>query len=125
MLRVSSDWRHGEPVTIDFLPDAAPGWRLEAKRARPRATLGSALALPDRLAQTLAERLALAGELGALTDRKLAEADAQLKRWPFHPNCTEDFAKAELHVGGISTANLSSQKMMAQRVPTPAQVNTE
>jgi len=117
ILQVSSYWRHGEPVTIDFLPDAAPGWLLEAKRARPRATLASVLALPDRLAQTLAERLALAGELGALTDRKLAEAEAQLKRWPFHPNGTEGFAKAEVTVGGISTANLSSQTMMAKSVP--------
>ena len=117
ILQVSSYWRHGEPVTIDFLPDAAPGWLLEAKRARPRATLASALALPDRLAQTLAERLALAGELGAQSDRKLAEAEAQLKRWPFHPNGTEGFAKAEVTVGGISTANLSSQTMMAKSVP--------
>ena len=117
ILQVSSYWRHGEPLTIDFLPDAAPGWLLEAKRARPRATLAAALALPDRLAQTLAERLALAGELGAQSDRKLAEAEAQLKRWPFHPNGTEGFAKAEVTVGGISTANLSSQTMMAKSVP--------
>jgi predicted Rossmann fold flavoprotein len=116
ILQVSSYWRHGEPVTIDFLPDAAPGWLLEAKRARPRAALASALPLPDRLAQTLAERLALAGELGALTDHRLAAAEARLKRWVFHPNGTEGFAKAEVTLGGISTANLSSQTMMAKSV---------
>ncbi len=117
ILQVSSYWRHGEPVTIDFLPDAAPGWLLEAKRARARATLASVLALPDRLAQTLADRLALPGELGAHTDRKLADAEARLKRWIFHPNGTEGFAKAEVTVGGISTANLSSQTMVAKTVP--------
>lgn len=117
ILQISSYWRHGEPVTIDFLPDMASGWLLEAKRSRPRATLASAIALPDRLAQTLAERLALPGELGALTDRKLAEAEASLRRWPFRPNGTEGFAKAEVTVGGISTANLSSQTMMAKSVP--------
>lgn len=117
ILQVSSYWRHGEPVTIDFLPGAAPGWLVEAKRARPRATLASALALPDRLAQTLAERLALPGELGAQTDRKLADAEARLRRWVFHPNGTEGFAKAEVTIGGISTANLSSQTMMAKSVP--------
>ncbi|HEV2598977.1 NAD(P)/FAD-dependent oxidoreductase [Sphingopyxis sp.] len=117
ILQISSYWRHGEPVTIDFLPDAAPGWLLDTKRAKPRTTLASAIALPDRLAQTLAERLALPGELGALTDRKLAEAEAQLARWPFRPNGTEGFAKAEVTVGGISTANLSSQTMMAKSVP--------
>lgn len=117
ILQVSSYWRHGESVTIDFFPDATPGWLLETKRSRPRATLASALALPDRLAQTLADRLALSGELGALTDRKLADAEARLSRWMFRPNGTEGFAKAEVTVGGISTAGLSSQTMVAKSVP--------
>ena len=117
ILQISSYWRHGDPVAIDFLPDAAAGWLLDAKRARPRTTLASALALPDRLAQTLGDRLALPGELGAQTDRKLADTETRLKRWIFHPNGTEGFAKAEVTVGGISTANLSSQSMMAKSVP--------
>ena len=72
ILQVSSYWRHGEPVTIDFLPEVASGWLVNAKRARPRATLRAALGamLPDRLAETLADRLALSGDLGAQTDRK-------------------------------------------------------
>ncbi|KTE23037.1 MULTISPECIES: NAD(P)/FAD-dependent oxidoreductase [unclassified Sphingopyxis] len=119
ILQISSYRRHGESVTIDFLPDAPPGWLLDAKRARPRSTLRTALgaALPDRLAETLAERLALPGELAAQTDRKLTDAEAKLARWTFHPNGTEGFAKAEVTVGGISTANLSSQTMMAKTVP--------
>ncbi|MGV7119676.1 NAD(P)/FAD-dependent oxidoreductase [Sphingopyxis sp. 550A] len=117
ILQISSYWRHGEPVTIDFLPDAPPGWLIEAKRARPRVTLAAALPLPDRLAQTLADRLAFAGELGAQTDRKLANAEARLRRWIFHPSGTEGFAKAEVTVGGIATAGLSSQTMMAKSVP--------
>jgi predicted Rossmann fold flavoprotein len=118
ILQISSYWRHGEPVTIDFLPDAAQGWLTEAKRSRPRASLRAALAahFPDRLAETLADRLALPGELGALTDRKLADAEAQLARWTFRPNGTEGFAKAEVTIGGIATAGLSSQTMMAKSV---------
>ncbi len=119
ILQVSSYWRHGDPVTIDLLPDAPGGWLLDAKRTRPRATLRAALGalLPDRLAETLAERLALPGELGAQTDRKLADAESRLARWIFRPNGTEGFAKAEVTVGGISTANLSSQTMVAKSVP--------
>ncbi|HJS10080.1 NAD(P)/FAD-dependent oxidoreductase [Sphingopyxis sp.] len=119
ILQVSSYWRHGEPVTIDLLPDTPQGWLLDAKRTRPRATLRATLGalLPDRLAETLAERLALPGELGAQTDRKLADAEARLAGWIFRPNGTEGFAKAEVTVGGISTANLSSQTMMAKTVP--------
>lgn len=119
ILQISSYWRHGEPVTIGFLPEAAQGWLLDAKRSRPRATMRAILGaqLPDRLAETLAERLALPGELAAQTDRKLADAEARLARWSFHPNGTEGFAKAEVTVGGISTAGLSSQSMVAKTVP--------
>ena len=35
ILQVSSYWRHGDPVAIDFLPDLAPGWLRAAKRAEP------------------------------------------------------------------------------------------
>lgn len=119
ILQISSYWRHGEPVTIDFTPDAPLGWLVAAKRERPRATLAAALGstLPDRLAQTLAERLALPGELGAHTDRRLADTEARLRGWTFRPNGTEGFAKAEVTAGGIATAGLSSQTMMAKSLP--------
>ena len=119
ILQASSYWRHGEPVTIDFLPTRSPGWLREAKGATPRATLARTLAthLPDRLAATLAERLGLAGDLGNLADARLAAAERALATWRFLPNGSEGFAKAEVTVGGISTADLSSQTLAARRVP--------
>lgn len=118
ILQISSYWRHGEPITLDFLPDLPPGWLIEAKRSRPRASVGAALRLhlPDRLAEALAERLALEGDLGNLPDRKLQEAERRLSAWPFLPSGTEGFAKAEVTIGGIATAELSSQTMEARRV---------
>ena len=116
ILQVSSYWRHGEAVAIDFRPDAAAGWLLAAKRARPRATLAAVLDLPGRLAEALAARIGI-GELGAATDRALAEAERQLADWPFRPNGTEGYAKAEVTVGGIATAGLSSRTMGARSVP--------
>src|SRR5215217_949786 len=44
ILQISSYWRHGEELGIDFLPDADRGWLKAAKRSRPRASFGSALA---------------------------------------------------------------------------------
>ncbi|EZP49729.1 MULTISPECIES: NAD(P)/FAD-dependent oxidoreductase [Sphingomonas] len=119
ILQVSSYWRPREPIAIDFLPDAERDWLIGAKRAQPRTTLRRALAatLPDRLAEALAERLALPGELGATTDRQLDEAATRLSAWRFLPNGSEGFAKAEVTVGGISTADLSSQTLEARRVP--------
>ena len=106
-------------VGIDFLPRAEAGWLLRAKQDGPRATLRSALrsALPDRLADALDERLALGGPLANLTDARLREAEARLANWPFQPNGSEGFAKAEVTVGGVSTAELSSKTMEAGRVP--------
>ncbi|WP_404333495.1 NAD(P)/FAD-dependent oxidoreductase [Sphingomonas sp. MMS12-HWE2-04] len=117
ILQVSSYWRPGAPIGIDFLPQAEPGWLVQAKRDRPRTTLRRALALPDRLAEALADTLALSGELANIPDRALAEAERRLADWCFHPNGTEGFAKAEVTIGGISTADLSSQTMEARKVP--------
>jgi predicted Rossmann fold flavoprotein len=119
ILQISSYWRRGEPVTIDFLPDAGRGWLQAAKRASPRASVKALLgaSLPSRLADTLAERVGLSGELANHKDAALEKAERQLAAWPFHPNGTEGFAKAEVTVGGISTAELSSQTMEARRVP--------
>ncbi len=119
ILQISSYWRHGAPVAIDFAPGAARDWLVAAKRERPRATLRSVLGgvLPARLAEVLTERLALAGELANLPDRALGAAAEKLAAWPFTPSGTEGFAKAEVTVGGISTEGLSSQTMAARRVP--------
>jgi predicted Rossmann fold flavoprotein len=119
ILQASSYWRHGEPVTVDFLPDAPRGWLQAAKRASPRTTFRATLAasLPARLADTLADRIGLPGELANHKDAALDGAERQLAAWTFHPNGTEGFAKAEVTVGGISTADVSSQTMEARRVP--------
>ena len=119
ILQISSYWRHGSAIGVDFLPDAPPGWLIDAKRDKPRATLRSVLAaaLPHRLAEALAERLGMPGELANLADRRLAEAERHLADWHFTPTGSEGFAKAEVTIGGISTAELSSRTMEARRVP--------
>jgi predicted Rossmann fold flavoprotein len=119
ILQISSYWRHGEPVDIDFLPGAERDWLLAAKQAAPRQTLRSILRdrLPDRLATTLAERIDLPATLGNVPDAKLRQAQDRLAGWRFLPSGTEGFAKAEVTAGGVSTAELSSKTMEAKRVP--------
>jgi predicted Rossmann fold flavoprotein len=119
ILQISSYWRHGQSVEIDFLPANDADWLRNLKRERPKSTLRSALAsaLPDRLAETLGERIGLASPLADTTDRALEGAEQQLRGWRFTPNGTEGFAKAEVTAGGISTAALSSQSMTARDVP--------
>ncbi|MFT5509724.1 MAG: putative Rossmann fold flavoprotein [Hyphomicrobiaceae bacterium] len=123
ILQISSYWEPGQPIGINFFPDGNGDWLIDAKRASPRSTLRRAIAahLPDRLASVLAERIApagdLRGDLGNTSNQALQEAAAQLGDWPFTPNGTEGFAKAEVTAGGISTDGLSSRTMEAKRVP--------
>jgi hypothetical protein len=123
ILQISSYWRHGQPVMLDLLPDHPHGWLTAAKRSAPRSTLRTTLAaaLPARLAEVLADRLGpesgRAGNLADTPDRILAAHEAQLAAWPFHPNGSEGYAKAEVTLGGVSTAELSQQSLEAKRVP--------
>jgi len=119
VLQISSYWRHGEAIGIDFLPDRKGDWLLAAKRERPKAGLRAILdeALPHRLAVALGERLGIAGDLGTIADRVLAQAQARLADWQLVPSGSEGFAKAEVTAGGISTAGLSSRTMEAKAVP--------
>ncbi|MBB5987222.1 NAD(P)/FAD-dependent oxidoreductase [Sphingobium lignivorans] len=119
ILQISSYWKHGEDIAIDYLPDHAADWLLIAKRTSPRATVRRVLrhALPERLADALDARLALAGDLGNLSDRALGAAQARLADWRFTPTGSEGFAKAEVTAGGIDTDGLSSRTMESRRLP--------
>jgi predicted Rossmann fold flavoprotein len=119
ILQVSSYWRHGQSVGIDFLPDEDAGWLRALKRTSPRSTIKSVLAgaLSSRLADTLADRIGGLGNLADTPDRILEETEKQLADWQFTPNGTEGYAKAEVTAGGISTDGLSQQTMEARKVP--------
>lgn len=123
ILQISSYWKSGEPVSINFLPDHKPGWLVDTKRAAPGTGIRSALkdALPARLVEALAEKLVpeygVGRDLGNVPDKDLQAAEAALFGWKFHPNGTEGFAKAEVTIGGISTSDLSSKTMESKTVP--------
>jgi predicted Rossmann fold flavoprotein len=119
ILQVSSYWRHGQAVVIDFLPGRGAGWLVEAKRAAPKRTLRRVLGevLPERLAEVLHAQFGVSGDLGNLPDRALAGVEERLAAWRFAPNGSEGFAKAEVTAGGIATAGLSSKTMAATAVP--------
>jgi predicted Rossmann fold flavoprotein len=120
ILQISSYWREGERITLDLLPgtDAATVLR-ERKRARPRAEPKTVLAelLPQRLAQAMAEGQLPARPMAEVPDRALDALAALLKRWELLPAGSEGYAKAEVTLGGVDTAALSSRSMEARDVP--------
>src|SRR6185437_8642364 len=124
MLQISSVWRVGKSITLDLLPDTdAAAFLMERKRARPKAELKTVLGevLPQRLAQQMAQQITglslPKGAIGTMPDKKLQEIAAFLKAWVVTPSGTEGYAKAEVTLGGVDTAALSSKTMESTAVP--------
>jgi predicted Rossmann fold flavoprotein len=120
ILQISSVWRQGEAITLDLLPGQdARALLLARKQARPNAELKTVLAefLPQRLASALTEGRLPNAPMGRLRDRELAAVAEKLARWRLIPAGSEGYAKAEVTLGGIDTAGLSSQTMQARAVP--------
>jgi predicted Rossmann fold flavoprotein len=118
ILQISSYWLHGQAVEIDFLPNHADGWLRQMKREKPRSNIKAALAetLSSRLADTLSERIGITTNLADAQDKALETAEHRLANWPFTPNGTEGYAKAEVTAGGISTDGLSQQTMETKKI---------
>ena len=118
ILQISSYWHHGESISIDFLPDLANGWLMEAKRQSPKQNLYRTIGqvLPTRLAKVLVQKIGLDQELANLPDQQLEEAEQRLARWVFQPTGTEGFTKAEVTIGGVNTQELSSQSMASNKI---------
>ncbi|MEQ1818238.1 MAG: NAD(P)/FAD-dependent oxidoreductase [Terricaulis sp.] len=117
ILQISSYWRSGEVIEIDWLPDAAPDALAQRKRERPKAQLKTIIAelLSERLAAALSDALPQ-GAIGDMKDAALVEAAQKLKAWPLMPIGTEGYAKAEVMTGGIDTNELSQQTMETRAV---------
>jgi predicted Rossmann fold flavoprotein len=120
ILQISSYWREGTPITLDVLPGLkAEDILLERKKARPKAELKTILGevLPQRLAQAMTTTYFVNEPIGNLPDKKLKEIAALLKSWRLLPAGSEGYAKAEVTLGGVDTAALSSKTMMVNEVP--------
>ena len=120
ILQISSFWEQGDPVILDLLPGHDMAALLIAgKRRRPKAEPRTVLAewLPQRLAQSLAERHLPEMLIGAVGDRELNRLAGLLSAWRLTPCGSEGYAKAEVTRGGIDTHDLSSRSMQARNVP--------
>jgi len=120
ILQVSSLWREGAPVTLDLLPETDAAAFLKARKAaRPKAEPRTVLAevLPQRLAAALAEAQLPPRIMAEQPDRALLALAQLLKAWRLVPIGSEGYAKAEVTLGGVDTAALSSKTMAARDVP--------
>ncbi|UJW84190.1 NAD(P)/FAD-dependent oxidoreductase [Devosia sp. SL43] len=120
ILQISSYWREGDSIAIDFLPhqDAAEQLRA-ARKANPKVQVQTVLGgmLPKKLAQLLGDELDLPGMIGDFSDKKLAAVEAMLKAWTLKPVGSEGYRTAEVTLGGVDTRDLDAKTMAARNVP--------
>ncbi len=125
-LQISTFWRPGEPLEIDF----APGRQLEdewiALQPDGRQQLSTLLAasLPRRLAALWLDRFGLehpevrpTNRVAQTGKRALRELAASLQRWIVLPDGTEGYRKAEVTSGGVDTSALDPRTLQARAVP--------
>ena len=120
ILQISSYWRDGDDIQIDMAPgvDVLAALK-EMRRDHPRQELATALArlLPARLAQMIAEAAGGASRMADLPDKQLQAVAALVNQWRVTPRGTEGYRTAEVTLGGVDTAELSSKTFEAKSVP--------
>lgn len=118
ILQISSFWDGRSPLSINLLPGVDAGaWLTGHSGSAARLDNLLALHLPRRFAQQwcAANQCVLpARELG---DARLRAIAGQLQRWEVRPSGTLGYNKAEVTLGGIDTAGLSSKTMAAHSLP--------
>lgn len=144
ILQVSNYWRPGESISINLLPDedvleviskariiegdSAPGSAPTSASAATQGATGGPSSrielvnllsryLPRRFAQAWCDLYGGSRPLKTYNGKELQEIADNIHRLQLTPAGTEGFKKAEVTVGGVSTAELSSKTMEARRVP--------
>ncbi len=120
VLQISSYWKEGSSLTIDFAPgtDVAEALRDAKQRSRKRIANELGALVPSRLADAwVGEDAALQRPINEAADRALNALAERIAHWQITPAGTEGYRKAEVTAGGVDTRELSSQTMEAQRRP--------
>lgn len=118
VLQISSYWRAGEALTIDFAPGTDVAAALGEAKSRSRKRIANELAalVPSRLADAwVGDDPALQRPVNEAADKALAQLAERISRWAITPAGTEGYKKAEVTAGGVDTRDLSSQTLESKQ----------
>ena len=120
ILQISSYWREGDAISVNLIPDGTGYDTLRTRRASDgRKAIGTVLGdlLPGRLAAYWTEQNGLGGNLADWSDKRLTELTDQIAAWSLTPSGSEGYRTAEVTLGGVDTATLSSKDMSSTLIP--------
>ena len=119
ILQVSSYWQAGEGLTINFLPDLDVAQILRQKRAdKVKNQLKNILAeyLPKRLVEALIDKKHWAMSIQDISNQGVEAIAQAIHCWKIKPNGTEGYRTAEVTLGGVDCATISSKTMQSNQV---------
>ena len=120
ILQISSYWQEGADICINLVPDQdIVKLLLSHKKQSPRKELATVLGrvLPKRLARQMAAITSSDNQLGNISDLSIARAAEAVNGWRIRPAGTEGYRTAEVTLGGVNTAEISSKDMQARSCP--------
>ena len=117
VLQISNYWKKNQSLNFDLLPETDLLQEITTNRSS-RQTLVNFLGkfLPQRFAEIYVARNFLNKPLDQLSNREIEAVAGKLNDWKVLFNETEGYGKAEVTLGGISAAELSSQTMETKKV---------
>ncbi len=118
ILQISNYWQPAEPVKIDLLPDIDLVEKARTKRMSKQ-TAANFLSefLPARIASSVIPAAIAAKRMTEMSDRDIAILAASVQCKSIEFSTTEGYDRAEVTLGGVSTADLDSRTMASRRVP--------
>ncbi len=119
ILQMSSYWREGEPLSVDFLPGTQLHEELtEARNSSGKVKLKNYLGkfLPKQLIAALLPADLLDTSIAELSEQQLQTVNQQLHQWSIKPNGTEGYRTAEVTLGGVDCDQISSKTLEAKTV---------
>jgi hypothetical protein len=116
ILQISSYWEEPRTIVVDLAPDNDVTAALRQTNS-PRTAAMLRSELQKVLSNRLADRWLQTHPPSAWTNTALRELETQIHEWGVLPTGTEGYAKAEVTVGGVDTAELSAKTMESRKVP--------
>ncbi len=119
VLQISSYWREGNEVIINFTPDIDILEHLKKHReSDPKLGVGTVLSyvLPKRLAAAITADLGLVTKIADMSNKNLERIAGAVNACVVIPNGTEGYKTAEVALGGVDTKEISSKTFEANKV---------
>ncbi|MBI5918415.1 MAG: NAD(P)/FAD-dependent oxidoreductase [Nitrosomonadales bacterium] len=118
ILQISTYWEHGQPISINLLPDHDMAQLLEENHGSQKQLVNFlSQYLPKNFAQTWSAQFVENKPLNQLSHKQLRTLAERLHNWQITPSGTLGYTKAEVTCGGVDTRALSSKTMQVNTVP--------